>query len=100
MAFYFQKNLGMGLILAEHDREFEGKGFQVLENFIWIAYAMDKVGDHGDDMWDDEDGFFYDVLRLPDGQAFRLKVRSMVGLLPLCASTVIEPETVRNHPKL
>ena len=42
-------------------------------------------------MWDEEDGFYYDVLRLPDGSATRLKVRSMVGLLPLCATTVIEP---------
>ena len=51
-------------------------------------------------MWDEQDGFYYDVLRLPDGDAFRLKVRSMVGLLPLCASTVFEPGFEERHPKL
>ncbi len=100
MAFYCQNMLEMALILAEHDRKYEETAFKFLENFIWIAYAMDKIGDHGDDMWDEEDGFYYDVLRLPTGHAFRLKVRSMVGLLPLCASTVIEEEMVLNHPKL
>jgi len=51
-------------------------------------------------MWDEEDGFFYDVLRLPDGLGKRLKIRSMVGLLPLCASTVFEADQVKNHPRL
>ena len=51
-------------------------------------------------MWDERDGFFYDLLRLPDGQAMRLKVRSLVGLLPLCASTVFEAGSVTRHPKL
>jgi hypothetical protein len=51
-------------------------------------------------MWDEADGFFYDVLRLPDGSATRLKVRSMVGLLPLCASTVFGPEEAAKHPRL
>ena len=100
MAFYCQNMLEMALILAEHDPKYEETAFKFLEHFIWIAYAMDKIGEHGDDMWDEEDGFYYDVLRLPDGEAFRLKVRSMVGLLPLCASTVFEPETVLHHPKL
>jgi len=58
------------------------------EHFLWIAVAMNQMGPDG--MWDEEDGFYYDVLRLPDGSARRLKVRSMVGLLPLCATTVIE----------
>ena len=59
------------------------------EHFYYIARAMNKPGDDG--MWDEEDGFYYDLLRLPDGTATRLKVRSMVGLLPLCATTVTEP---------
>jgi hypothetical protein len=61
---------------------------------------MDRRGEHHDEMWDEQDGFFYDLLRLPDGQAMRLKVRSMVGLLPLCASTVFEGDAVTRHPKL
>src|SRR4029453_16743329 len=71
-----------------------------LENFVWISYAMDKAGDQRDDMWDETDGFFYDVLRLPDGDAFRLKVRSLVGLLPLCATTMFEEDLATRHPKL
>ena len=59
------------------------------EHFAFIAAAMDRIGDNNDELWDEEDGFFYDVLRLPDGQATRLKVRSMVGLLPLCATTIL-----------
>jgi hypothetical protein len=100
MAFFSQCMLEIALILADKDAVYEEIAFKFLENFFWIAYAMDKVGEHGDDMWDEKDGFYYDVLRLPDGQAFRLKVRSMVGLLPLCASTVFEPEMVTRHPKL
>jgi hypothetical protein len=56
--------------------------------FLLIARAMNGIGPGG--MWDEEDGFYYDVLRSPDGSATRLKVRSMVGLLPLCAVTAIE----------
>jgi len=100
MAFYAQCMLEMALVLADHDPVYEEIAFKFLENVIWINYAMDKVGEHGDDMWDEEDGFYYDVLRLPSGEAFRLKVRSMVGLLPLCASTVFEPDTVTRHPRL
>src|SRR5208337_2425350 len=55
-------------------------------------------GDTG--MWDEEDGFFYDVLRLPNGQDQRLKVRSMVGLLPLCAATTFEGELFKKYPEL
>jgi hypothetical protein len=69
------------------------------EHFLWIASAMAHLGgDTG--MWDEEDGFFYDVLRLPDGRAQRLKVRSMVGLLPLCAVTVFEGGVLAKYPEL
>src|SRR6185436_7937270 len=98
--FYCQNMLDMALILADHDPAYEEIAFKFIENFIWISYAMDKAGDQRDDMWDEEDGFYYDVLRLPDGEAFRLKVRSMVGLLPLCASTVFEPGLATSHPRL
>ena len=67
------------------------------EHLLWIARAMNQAGPDG--MWDEEDGFYYDVLRLPDGSATRLKVRSMVGLLPLCATTVIEPWQRERAPR-
>ena len=100
MAFYCQNMLEMALILADHDPIYEEVAFKFLEHFIWIAYAMDRVGEHHDEMWDEEDGFFYDVLRLPDGEAIRLKVRSMVGLLPLCAARCSRRTPSTRHPKL
>ena len=100
MAFYCQNMLEIALILMEHDPRYEEIAYRFMEHFAWIAYAMDRIGEHHDELWDSQDGFFYDVLRLPNGQAMRLKVRSMVGLLPLCASTVIEPGVAANHPRL
>ena len=92
MAFYCQCMLEMALILTEYDPMYEEIAFKFVQHFMWIAYAMDRLGEHHDEMWDEQDGFFYDLLRLPDGQAMRLKVRSLVGLLPLCASTVFEAD--------
>ena len=57
---------------------------------------MNQPGEGG--MWDEEDGFYYDLLRLPDGSAQRLKVRSMVGLLPLCATTIFEKSMREARP--
>jgi hypothetical protein len=100
MAFYCQCMLEMALILCEYDPMYEEMAFKFVQHFMWIAYAMDRIGDNHDEIWDEQDGFFYDVLRLPNGQATRLKVRSMVGLLPLCASTVVEEDTATRFPKL
>jgi hypothetical protein len=100
MAFYCQCMLEMSLILSDYDPMYEEVAFKFVQHFMWISYAMDRVGEHHDEMWDEEDGFFYDLLRLPNGQSMRLKVRSMVGLLPLCASTVFEGTAVSRHPKL
>jgi hypothetical protein len=83
MAFYCQCMLEIALILSEDDPMYEEIAYKFVEHFVWISYAMDRIGEHKDEMWDEQDGFFYDLLRLPDGQAMRLKVRSLVGLLPL-----------------
>jgi hypothetical protein len=100
MAFFCQCMLEMSLILSEYDPMYEETAFKFVQHFMWIAYAMDRIGENKDEMWDEQDGFFYDLLRMPDGQAMRLKVRSLVGLLPLCASTVFEENAVTRHPKL
>jgi len=100
MAFYCQCMLEMAMILSEYDAMYEEIAFKFLQHFLWISYAMDRLGEHHDEMWDEEDGFFYDLLRLPDGQAMRLKVRSLVGLLPLCASTVFNGDFATKYPKL
>jgi hypothetical protein len=101
MAFYCECMLEIALILCSYDPIYEEMAFKFVQHFAWIAYAMDRIGgSQRDNMWDEEDGFFYDVLRLPDGEAKRLKVRSMVGLLPLCATTFFEADDATNHPKL
>jgi hypothetical protein len=88
MALFSQNMLELAAELALHDPSYEDMVLKFIEHFYFIAAGMNKAG--ADGMWDEEDGFYYDLLRLPDGSATRLKVRSMVGLLPLCASSVIE----------
>ncbi len=88
MALYSQNMLEIAVELAAHDPAYEDLAANFAMHFVLIARAMNDIGPEG--MWDEEDGFYYDVLRRPDGGATRLKVRSMVGLLPLCATTVVE----------
>ena len=98
MVFFAQCMFEIAVELARHDRIYEKEALRYLQHFFWIAAAMDRLGERQDEMWDEEDGFFYDVLRVSDSTAMRLKVRSMVGLLPLCAVTVIEADTLTNFP--
>jgi hypothetical protein len=100
MALYCQCMLEMALILCEHNRMYEEVAFKFVQHFLWIAYAMDRIGEQHDEMWDEQDGFYYDLLHLPDGNAMRLKIRSLVGLLPLCASTVFEADIATRYPRL
>ena len=100
MAFYCQNMLEIALILSDSDPMYEEIAYRFLEHFLWITYAMDRIGPNHDEMWDNVDGFFYDLLHFPNGHSVRLKVRSMVGLLPLCASTVLEPGAALRHPRL
>jgi hypothetical protein len=99
MALYCQNMLEIAAELATTDPDYADMALKFVEHFMWIASSMTHLGgDTG--MWDEEDGFFYDVLRLPDGRAQRLKVRSMVGLLPLCAATFFEGGVIKQYPEL
>jgi hypothetical protein len=89
MALFCHNMLEIGVELAGYDPDYDELAAKFADHFLWIAHAMNRLGPDG--MWDEEDGFYYDVLRRPDGTASRLKVRSVVGLLPLCAATVVEP---------
>jgi hypothetical protein len=100
MAFFAQTMFQIALELAEREPAYEELAVKFFEHFIWIAASLDRVGDNEDELWDEQDGFFYDLLRLPDGRCERLRVRSMVGLLPLCASTVIAPKTLQGIERL
>jgi hypothetical protein len=100
MALFAQNMLEMALEIAASDPSYIDMAVKFIEHFFWIAASMDRVGDHRDELWDEEDGFFHDVMRLPDGGAERLKIRSLVGLLPLCATTVFSAETVERFPEV
>ena len=89
MALFCHNMLEIGVELAVQDPDYDGLAAKFVDHFLWIAHAINQIGPDG--LWDEKDGFYYDVLRLPDGTASRLKVRSIVGLLPLCATTVVEP---------
>lgn len=99
MALFCLNMLEMACELAMTDPDYADMALKFAEHFMWIASAMGHMGG-GTEMWDEEDGFFYDVLRLPNGEAHRLKVRSMVGLLPLCAATVFEGELINKYPDI
>ena len=99
MALFCQNMLEIAVELAQHRPAYEDMAVKFVEHFLWIASSMIHAGEDTS-MWDEADGFFYDVLRLPDGRAQRLKVRSMVGLLPLCAATVFEGRYLREHPEV
>jgi len=99
MALFAQNMLEIAVELAKSDPDYGDMALKFLEHFMWIASSMSQLGGEVG-MWDEEDGFFYDVLRTPDGRAERLKVRSMVGLLPLCAATVFDGQTIAKFPEL
>ncbi len=98
MAMYCQNMLEIAVEIAAEDRTFEDLAAKFVDHFLWIAHALNREGTGG--MWDEEDGFYYDVLRWPDGSGTRLKVRSLVGLLPLCATAVVEPWHREQVPRL
>jgi Glycosyl hydrolase family 63 C-terminal domain len=89
MALFCQNMMEIAIELTEQDNSYQEMVTKFIDHFLWISRAVNQIGPSG--MWDEEDGFYYDVLRFPDGNSTRLKVRSIVGLLPLCATTVIEP---------
>jgi hypothetical protein len=98
MAFFAQIMLEISLELAMVDETYEAMAIKFYEEVIRIAHATNRSGNR-DALWDEEDGFYYDVLRVPGQYATRLKVRSLVGLLPLCATTVYSPEVQSRLPR-
>jgi hypothetical protein len=100
MAFYASVMLQIAIELAMEDEpHYEAMALKYFEHFLWIASAMDNASFTGVKLWDHEDGIFYDVLRFPDGNGVRLKVRSLVGLLPLAATTVLPADLRERLPR-
>ena len=99
MAFYCQVMLQIALELTEHDKVYEEMAIKFAQHFFWIASAMAGEGG-GYKMWSEEDRFFYDLLCLPNGETIPLKIRSLVGLLPLCAASAFPPDLEERYPEL
>jgi mannosylglycerate hydrolase MGH1-like protein/glycosyl hydrolase family 63 len=100
MAMYALNMLAIAMELARHDASYEDVASKFWEHFLNIAHAMSGGrlhGGEGHDLWDDEDGFFYDVLHLPDDSRRPLKIRSLVGLIPLLAVQTLEPASLERH---
>jgi len=95
MGMYCLNMLAIAMELASEDPAYEDVASKFWEHFLYIAHAMNHLGDERSRLWNEEDGFYYDVLCLPDGTGFPMKVRSMVGLIPLFAVETLEPETLR-----
>jgi hypothetical protein len=100
MALYTQTMFHMALELAHENPVYLEQAQTLLENWAWIAAATNHVGPNDVGLWDEEDGFFYDVLRRPDGSSIPLKVRSVVGLMPLVAATVVSADERKAYPQL
>jgi hypothetical protein len=98
MGMYCLNMLAIALELAKDDPAYEDVASKFFEHFVYIARAMNDFGSGGVSLWDEEDGFYYDVLHLPNGEEHFLKIRSMVGLIPLFAVETLEPEIVDRLP--
>jgi len=99
MAMYALNLMRIALELAQHNHVYEDIATKFFEHFLHIAEAMNNLGEAGIGLWDEEDEFFYDVLHLPDERMVPLKVRSMVGLIPLFAVETLEPELLDKLPE-
>ncbi len=98
MGMYCLNMLAIAMELAREDPAYEDVASKFFEHFVYITQAMNNRGGHGITLWDEEDGFYYDVLHLPDGRHPFLKVRSMVGLIPALAVEVLEPQDLEALP--
>lgn len=98
MGMFCLNMLTISLELALENPVYEDMATKFFEHFLYIAAAMNHIGTGGHRLWDDGDGFFYDVLQLPDGSSLPLKIRSMVGLIPLFATAILEPDVIDRLP--
>lgn len=99
MTLFCQNMLEIAAELAMEDESYTDMALKFNEHYLWIADAMTNDS-QGTGMWDEVDGFFYDVLRMPDGRSERLRARSIVGLLPLCAATIFEGKAIAKYPQI
>jgi hypothetical protein len=99
MAMYCLNMLDMALEICQTDSSFEDVATKFFEHFIYIAESLNQIGEDWTGSWDEDEGFFYDILALPDGQYIPIKVRSLVGLSTLFATLVLDKERLANVPE-
>jgi hypothetical protein len=100
MAMFCLNMFRIAIELSRHDPVYEDMAIKFLEHFLYIARALTDMGKQGIGLWDDVDGFFYDVLSMPSGQKIPMRLRSVVGLIPLFAVGIVEQEVIDKHPRL
>lgn len=98
MSMYCLNLLAIALELAEEDKVYEDVASKFFEHFVHISDAMNNIGDENSELWNERDGFYYDILRLPDGEGFPIRVRSMVGLIPLFAVETLDEKLLESLP--
>jgi hypothetical protein len=96
MAMYCLNMLKMAMELARYDSNYEDIASKFFEHFLYIGTAMNEIGGSG--LWNERDGFYYDILRMPDGRRVPMEIRSMVGLIPIFAVDTLEPEVIDALP--
>src|SRR5918999_5620945 len=99
MAMYCLNLMRIARELSQHNHVYEDIAIKFFEHFLSIAESMENMGEQGVGLWDDEDEFYYDQLTLPDGRIVPLRVRSMVGLIPLFAVETLEPDVLARLPE-
>ena len=99
MAMYALNMMRIAMELAQYYRVYEDMAIKFFEHYLYIAEAMESLGEGKNGLWNDEDGFFYDVLQLADGSSIPLRLRSIVGLIPLFAVEIIDHQLLENMPK-
>lgn len=99
MAMYALNMLHISLELSNHNKTYTGMATKFFEHFLYIAGAMAYMGKNSSGLWDETDEFFYDQYRLPDNRIEKLRIKSMVGLIPLFAVEVMTKETLDAHPE-
>ena len=98
MGMYCLNMLAMALELAKHNPAYEGVASKFFEHFVYITHAINGPGEDCLDLWDEQEGFYFDLLHFPNGQHQKIKIRSMVGLIPLFAVETLEPDLVEALP--
>src|SRR5882724_3036842 len=98
MAVFFPDMMRIALELARENSSYEGLATKFFQHFVFIGAAMKRMGGREYTLWDEQDGFFYDVLRYPNGEFHKFRVRSLVGLIPMFGVDVLRDDELAGHP--